>query len=283
MSIPFTAARARNAGFERLREKYSQVEYVQFIDGDCEVVQGWLEAAAAALENHPDLVAVCGWRRELYPTSSIYNRICDVEWRIGSVGETKSCGGDAMVRADALTAVGGFNPTVIAGEEPELCVRLRQHGWKILRLDAEMTLHDADMHQLYQWWQRAKRCGHAYAQGFYMHGGSPERMYVKEISSTWLWGAIVPLAALGLMLPTRGISLIAFSRYPLSALRTIYQMRRQGFCWADSIVWGLSCAVSAFPQVFGVVKFYRDRLFNKQHQIIEYKAAQLNSIQPTGR
>lgn len=279
MSIPFTAARARNAGFERLREKYPEVEYVQFIDGDCEVVKGWLEAAAATLDAHPDVVGVCGWRRERYPDRSVYNRICDVEWRIGPVGETKSFGGDAMIRADALAAVSGFNPTVIAGEEPELCVRLRQRGGKILRLDAEMTLHDADMHRLSQWWMRAKRCGHAYAQGSYIHGASPERMYAKEIRSTWLWGVIIPLAALALMLPTRGISLVAFGRYPLSALRTIYQTRRQGFSWADSIAWGLSCAVSAFPQVFGVVKFYRDRLFNKQHQIIEYKAPQAPAIQ----
>jgi glycosyltransferase involved in cell wall biosynthesis len=285
MSLPFTAARARNAGFERLRELLPSVEYVQFIDGDCEVVPGWLEIAAQTLDNNPDVVAVCGWRRERYPERSVYNRICDVEWRIGPVGETLSFGGDAMIRADALAAVSGFNPTVIAGEEPELCVRLRQRGGKILRLDAEMTLHDADMHRLSQWWVRAKRCGHAYAQGSYLHGVSSEGMYVKEIRSAWLWGAIVPLAALVLIFPTGGISLLALGRYPLSALRTIGKTRSRGFFWADSIAWGISCAVSAFPQVFGVVKFHRDRLLNKQHQIIEYKAPQAaasNVLQPTG-
>jgi glycosyltransferase involved in cell wall biosynthesis len=283
ISIPFTAARARNAGFERLRHKYPQVEYVQFIDGDCEVVSGWLEAAAERLDNNLDVAAVCGWRRERYPERSIYNRICDVEWRIGSVGEILSFGGDAMIRADALAAVSGFNPTVIAGEEPELCVRLRQRGGKILRLDAEMTLHDADMHRLSQWWVRAKRCGHAYAQGFYLHGVSDEGMYVKELRSTWLWGAIVPLAALALVFPTGGIALLAFGRYPLSALRTIYQARKRGFAWADSIAWGLSCAVSAFPQVFGAIKFHHDHLYNKQHKIIEYKAPQAPAIQSIGR
>ena len=53
-----------------------------------------------------------------------------------------------------LYGVGGFNPAVIAGEEPELCVRLRQAGWKIHRLDAEMTLHDAAMTSWRQWWKR---------------------------------------------------------------------------------------------------------------------------------
>ena len=42
-------------------------------------------------------------------------------------------------------AASGFNATLIAGEEPELCLRLRQKGWEIWRLDAEMTLHDAAM------------------------------------------------------------------------------------------------------------------------------------------
>lgn len=280
MSIPFTAARARNAGFERLWEKHPEVEYVQFIDGDCEVVKGWIEAAAETLDTHPEVVAVCGWRRERHPECSIYNRICDVEWRIGSVGETLSFAGDVMLRAKALASVRGYNPTVIAGEEPELCVRLRQQGWKILRIDVNMTLHDADMHRLPQWWQRAKRCGHAYAQVSYLHGLSPEGQFVKEVRRAWVWGVIIPLGALMLMLPTHGISLVAFGRYPLTALRTTYKTRKQGFSWRDSIAWGLSCAVSAFPEAFGVIKFHSDRLRKKQHQIIEYKGTQTSAINP---
>lgn len=286
MSIPFTAARARNAGFERLREKYPEVEYIQFIDGDCELVSGWLEAAAETLDNHPDVVAVCGWRRERYPERSVYNRICDVEWRSGSIGETLSFGGDVMIRTKAMAAVGGYNPSVIAAEDDELGVRLRQKGGKFLRINQNCTWHDADMHRLSQWWQRAKRCGYAYALVGQMHGALPERKFIKEVRDTWLWGLIVPLAALALMIPTHGVSLITFGRYPLSALRTIYKMRSLGFSWPDSIAWGLSCAMSAFPQAFGAVKFHRDRLFNKQHEIIEYKAPQaseIDAIQPTVR
>jgi len=286
MSIPFTAARSRNAGFKSLQEQHPEVEYVQFIDGDCEVVAGWLETAAETLDNNPDVVAVCGWRREISPESSIYNRICDVEWRLGSVGATHSCGGDVMIRASALAAIGGYNSTLIAGEEPEMCVRLRQQGGQILLIDVQMTRHDAKMYRLSQWWQRGKRCGYAYAQVSQIHGAPPERKFVKELRSAWLWGVIIPLTALALMFPTHGLSLIAFGRYPLSALKTIYQSRRQGFSWSDSIVWGLSCSVSVFPQVFGMVKYYRDRLYNKQHEIIEYKANQAtvrDALQTTGK
>jgi len=151
MSVPFTAARARNAGFERLREKYPQVEYVQLIDGDWEVVPGWLAAAAETLDNNPDVVALYAWRRERYPAARVYNRICDVEWRSGSIGETKSCGKDVMIRAAALAAVGGYNPRVIAAEDDELGVRLGQNGGKLRAIDQNCNRHDADMHRLSQW------------------------------------------------------------------------------------------------------------------------------------
>src|SRR4051812_26981123 len=42
MSRPFTAARARNAGFERLSRINPGVRFVQFLDGDCEIADGWL-------------------------------------------------------------------------------------------------------------------------------------------------------------------------------------------------------------------------------------------------
>ncbi|WP_181357349.1 glycosyltransferase family A protein [Stenomitos frigidus] len=286
LSIPFTAARARNAGFDRLREQYSDVEYVQFIDGDCEVVAGWLDAAAMALDANPNVVAVCGWRRERYPDLSPYNRICDVEWRMGPVGETTHFGGDVMIRASAFAAVGGYGNSVIAAEDDELSVRLRQANGSILRLDQNSTLHDANIQRLSQWWQRAKRCGYAYAQVSSLHGALPERKFVKEIRRIWLWGMIVPLGAIALSPFTFGLSLLVFGRYPLTALRTILGTRKRGFSWDESIPWGVSCGASVFPEAFGIAKFTGDRLLHRQHEIIEYKGAQTPATKPmqvTGR
>lgn len=286
LSIPFTAARARNAGFERLQQTHPEVAYVQFVDGDCEIVAGWIEAAMKTLDAQPQVVAVCGWRRERFPEHSSFNRICDVEWRMGAVGEVGSFGGDVMIRAGALAAIGGYNPQVIAAEDDEVGVRLRQNGGKLVRIDHVSTLHDANIHQVSQWWRRAKRCGYAFAQVSSMHGAPPERKFVKEMQRTWLWGAIVPGLALGLAVPTYGFSLLLLARYPLTALRTILKTRKQGFSWPDSIAWGLSCGVSVFPEVTGTAKFYLDRLRRKQGEIIEYKGPDVpisSSVQPTGR
>ncbi len=273
LSIPFTAARARNAGFARLLEANAEIEFVQFVDGDCEVVEGWLDYALAQLDAHPDVAVVCGRRRERFPEASIYNLLCDIEWDT-PVGEAKACGGDSMMRVAAFQQVEGFNPTMIAGEEPELCVRLRQNGGKILRLDAEMTRHDAQMTRFGQWWKRFQRAGHAYAEGSWLHGREPERHWVKESRSIWLWGLIVPLLVLGLALPTRGLSLLLLAAYPLITYRIYrYYMQQQKLKAKDAWIYALSCVLGKFPQVQGQIQFHLGRLLGRRQGLIEYKTA----------
>src|SRR5262249_32042624 len=85
--IPFAPGRARNEGFRRLRELCPDVRYVQFVDGDCEVVSGWLAKAAAFAAEHADIAVVAGRRRELYPERSVYNLMCAIEWELHPVGE----------------------------------------------------------------------------------------------------------------------------------------------------------------------------------------------------
>jgi glycosyltransferase involved in cell wall biosynthesis len=276
LSIPFTAARARNAGFQYLQQHHS-IDYVQFVDGDCEVVAGWIDAAVQFLDCTPEAVAVCGWRRERYPDQSMFNRICDVEWRSGSVGEIGNFGGDVMMRAAALSAVGGYNDRVIAAEDDEVSVRLRQAGGKIYRIDQNSTLHDANIHHLSQWWQRAKRCGYAYGLVNSIHGAPPEQKFQREVRRTWIWGFLVPVLSLGAAWLTQGWSLLPLARYPITTLKVMVGSRRRGWSSADSWAWGWSCGVSVIPEALGLLKFQRDRWQNRQAEIIEYKG-----VQPVG-
>ena len=138
----FTAARARNAGLERLLSDNPDLEFVQMVDGDCEVQPEWVRTACNVLRASPELALVFGRRRERYPERSIFNALCDDEWNT-PLGESPGCGGDALFRISALQQVKFYNPGMIAGEEPELCMRLRKNGWKLRCIDAEMTLHDA--------------------------------------------------------------------------------------------------------------------------------------------
>ena len=267
MHIPFTAARARNAGFRKLQEVAPDLPYVQFVDGDCELAADWLLSAATFLEGHSDVGAVCGRRRERFPERSIYNWLCDREWE-GPAGEVRACGGDVMIRASALTAVGGYRNDVIAGEEPELCVRLRSAGWRIWRLENEMTLHDAAMTHFIQWWRRALRAGYAFAQGAYLHGAPPERHFVWESQRAWIWGVWLPLAclAVGLIFPPWGWA--AWSIYPLQVLR---QTIRNAGSLRQRATLAFFQTLARFPEALGQIKFMRNRLSGRQAQLIEYK------------
>jgi GT2 family glycosyltransferase len=270
LAVPFTAARARNAGFARLLELVPQLDYVQFVDGDCEVVQGWLETAQYELDAQPDVVVVCGRRRERFPAASIYNRLCDIEWDT-PVGEAKACGGDAMMRVAALQAVNGYNPTLIAGEEPELCVRLRQRGGRILRLNAEMTLHDAQIFKFGQWWKRSLRAGHAYAEGAWLHGSPPEQHWVREVKSIWIWGIGIPVLVLATLWPTKGWSLLLLLGYPLMTVKVYRYLRNgEGRSPQDAWLYALFCIIGKFPQAQGLLRFYTGKALKRQSKIIEY-------------
>jgi glycosyltransferase involved in cell wall biosynthesis len=267
MKSPFTAARARNCGFRRLRAIAPQCGYVQFVDGDCELSDGWLSAATSFLDAHGDVGAVCGRRRERYPDRSIYNWLCDREWE-GDPGEVRACGGDVMIRADALNAIDGYREDMIAGEEPELCVRLRAKGWRVWRVDAEMTLHDAAMTHFRQWWTRIARSGYAFAHGAYLHGGSSERHWVWESRRAWLWGIWLPLVCLmaGLFFNPWGWA--AFLIYPLQILR---QSTRNTGSLKQRVTLAIFQLLTRFPEAAGQIKFMRDRLLGRRSQLIEYK------------
>ncbi|MFI5458439.1 MAG: glycosyltransferase [Isosphaerales bacterium] len=272
LSRPFTAARARNAGFARLEEIDPDVRFVQFVDGDCEVVEGWLERARRELEDRPEVAGVCGRCRERFRDRSIYNRLADLEFDT-PVGETKAFGGNAMVRAVAFRQVGGFNPAVIAGEEPELCVRLRQRGWTVLRIDAEMVLHDMAMTRFWQWWRRCIRNGFAFAEGAALYGRSPERHWVHQVRSIVFWGIALPLIILGLTWPTRGASLGLLGGYFL----LYWRIRRYGLhCgWSapDARLYARWCILSKAPMTVGLILYWFRRAARRPKQIIEYKGA----------
>jgi GT2 family glycosyltransferase len=269
MSRPFTAALARNAGWRRLVQVAPQATTVHFLDGDCEVVPGWLSAAHEALASHPERAVVCGRRRERFPDASAFNRQCEIEWNAAS-GEIRSCGGDALMRLDALAAVGGYRDSLIAGEEPELCVRLRGAGWKIWRLGRDMVWHDAAMTRWAQWWKRSKRAGHAFAEGAFLHGAPPERHYVAEERRALIWGAALPVAilAIGLAWPP-GFLLLAL--YPLQMLRLA--LRPQAAAREADAVWSRAFFLVAcrFPEAAGVLLFRWHRLRGRASALIEYK------------
>ena len=265
---PFTAARARNAGAALALEGKGQIRYVQFVDGDCELIPGWLMEARQFLESHPQVVAVCGRRRERFPELSVYNRMCDLEWDT-PVGQARAFGGDVMIRVAAFNDVGGYRSDLIAGEDPELAIRLRQAGGQVWRIDADMTLHDAAMTRFSQWWRRSVRAGYAYSLGASIHGAPPERHWVRESRRSWIWGFFVPV--LGVLSALAGhfkVSIAVLIIFVLQWLRLFINGRgdlRLRLASATFLI------IGKFAEVTGQVRFLWHWFARKKARLIEYK------------
>jgi GT2 family glycosyltransferase len=271
-SIAFTAARARNVGLAEVVRRAPDTELVQFVDGDCELAPGWINGAAQALRGLPRTAVVSGRLRERSRDLSIYNRLCDMEWaQLGGVGA--SCGGNMMARISAFVEVGGFNPALIAGEEPEMCVRLRRRDWEISRLTAEMGVHEAGITRFSQWWRRSLRAGHATAEARAMHGDDPENHAIRRVISNYLWGAAVPLIAL-VATARAGLdagALALTGAWGALGWRVYASCRGQRVGRRDALLYSLFCVLGKLPQALGQALFEWRRLRRIAPKLIEYK------------
>jgi GT2 family glycosyltransferase len=240
------------------------------VDGDCEVDPGWLAAASSYLDAHPDVAVVCGRRRERFPEASLWNQLIDVEWDTPT-GEITSCGGDAMIRVSAWRRAGGYDASLIAGEDPELCWRIRRDGGRIVRLADEMTLHDAALVSASQWWRRVTRSGHAYAETVWRHREAPDPERLRRLASLAFWGAAWPAACvlLALLAPAAGLlGLLAYARPWLGAYRDV---RRR---WPARVAaWAATtCVAGKFAELQGALGFaWNQFVRGRAGKLIEYK------------
>jgi glycosyltransferase involved in cell wall biosynthesis len=274
----FTAARARNAGLAQLLIAAADLEFVQMIDGDCEVQPGWIAAGLAALRAQLDHAVVFGRQRERHPERSVYNALCDDEWNV-PIGESATCGGNALFRVEALRQVGFYNATMIAGEEPELSIRLRKRGWRLRRIDAEMNLHDAAMSRFSQWWQRTRRSGHAFGELSFLHPDVRDPNSPRSVLSILAWGGVMPamllLAAL-LALTLNPLWWVAAGLlvlpWPLRMVQLARRQRRRGLSAKVALASGILLMVGKLPQFLGLMGYYFNRLSGRASRLIEYKA-----------
>ncbi|MBU2983340.1 glycosyltransferase [Lentibacter algarum] len=263
---PFTAARARNAGFEKIMARPNPPKFVQFVDGDCTLEPGYLTHAAAALSADNSLGLITGWRSEIHPDASIYNQMCDYEWH-RPAGEILACGGDMMVRVKAFEDIDGFNGEVIAAEDDEFCTRLRKAGWKLKRLPIPMTHHDANMLSFGQWWSRAVRTGHGFEQVNDLHSD----YFVRERMRMWLFGAALPLAALfGAVLYWPLLAAIILL-YLVSYVRSVRGLEKAGMERKNALRQSVYLFLSKFPNVIGAAKYRKRKRNGAEMEIIEYK------------
>lgn len=269
---PFSAARGRNEGFDEAMRRWPNLDFVMFLDGDCVLDPLFPAAALATFDQHPDCAIVTGHLSERHTEASIYNRLCAIEWKspAGRIENMNALGGIMAVRISAFREAGGFNEQAIAGEEPDLGVRLALAGYSIIKIDQSMATHDAQMLRFSQWWKRAVRGGHALAHRYARHGGTRFRDGRREIRSVLFWGFALPLAVLALLWPTRGLSLLLLGGYGLLGRRVYRHYLGVGLPRSDALLATRFILYSKFAELLGILRYCVNRLRGR-FQIIEYK------------
>jgi GT2 family glycosyltransferase len=267
--VPFTAARARNRGVAALLAEHPQVDLLQLVDGDCELRPDWIAVAEATLRSTPDAAAVCGRRRERAPEATPYNRVTDREWDLPA-GDTHTFGGDVLIRRDVFEELQGYRDDMIAGEDPELSTRILDRGYRILRLDQEMTLHDADLRSFRQWWVRQVRAGHAYAELAARTSGARGAYWRGKLRSIVAWGAgPFVFTAVAVMLAGAPGLLVLPLLYALLAFRIWRPERAAGN--EGAALWTAACTIGKWPLLLGAAQYGWSRLEGGPRELIEYK------------
>lgn len=258
LSPPYSAAKARNAGFSHLTECHPELRYVQFLDGDCELCPRWVDDAKQAFMEH-HVSAVTGTLLERAPEKTVYNRLCQMEWK-GKSGLGDYFAGVVMLHVQAVREGGYYNPLVIAGEDSEFSVRLRKLGHRLMRIDRPMAWHDADMRYFSQWVTRTVRSGHAIAERYDLHGSECR----QEMRSTLVWGAFLPI--LSCLFPPVSLA------YFYLGYR-IYEYRQKQFqeSFKDAAMYAFFCSLAKPFQFWGILKYRLRKLKGGARSIISYK------------
>lgn len=268
---PYNQPRGRNAGFRRLMELSPQLRYVLFLDGDCQLVPGFLERAHAALEADSGAAAACGRRLEIRPGASVYNKLVHMEWNT-RVGQG-DFGGDVLIRTEVVHALGGYRENMPAGEDMEFSYRVRAAGHRVLRLPLDMTLHDVALTRFSAWWKRHGRGGQAFAHAMLLNWGSPDRYAVRSCVSILSHGAFLPATCLALAPPTLGASLLFLladaSRVALRTRRA--RMRDHGDSAGDATVYGAFVALGKLAEAQGVLEVLWKQARGERMRYVEYK------------
>jgi glycosyltransferase involved in cell wall biosynthesis len=263
-----SAAAGRNIGWRAARGKL-----VLFLDGDTLLEPGFVREALPSLAD-ATVAAVWGHRRESQPEQSIYTRVLDLDW-VFAPGRVDYFGGDVLVRRAALEQAGGFDDQLVAGEEPELCRRLRARGWTIEHIDAPMTRHDLAITSSRAWWKRAERAGLAYAQVSARFVGTDDPLWQREARRNRVHGlALLALPVLSLTLAvwwTAALPLLLLALVVLwarSARRCRWKCPgRPGLAWAYA---GHS-HLQQLPILAGQWRWWRLQRARRAPTLIEYK------------
>jgi len=263
-----TAALGRNAGWHE-----SQAEFVLFLDGDTILDPQFVQRAMPEFAQ-ARIACVWGHRREVKPARSLYSRVLDLDW-IYAPGIVPFCGGDAIFRRIALIAARGYDETLIAGEEPELCQRLQILGNRILHIDAPMTEHDLAIDHFAQYWKRGERAGHAYAEVSSRLAKSKFPLWLEESRRNRVHALVLiamPVIAISSSVLLRSSwPLLMLALVELLFLRSAWKARWKRADVLTLLLYGAHSHLQQIPIAVGQWRYFASRRKGEKIKLVEYK------------
>jgi glycosyltransferase involved in cell wall biosynthesis len=123
---------------------HSHGEYVLFCDGDAQLEPNWVDQAIQFMDTNAEYGGVAGVLDEEYvdrygtrhggATNVFGQNLLSVRQ------DCKLLGGIAMYRLKAMQLAGPVNPHLPTAEDHELCMRIRNQGFKLARIQGRMAV-----------------------------------------------------------------------------------------------------------------------------------------------
>ena len=265
--LPLTAARARNAGFEYLRSALPHLEFVQFVDGDCELVPGWSEMAERFLQ------------RARRHRSCLRSKARTLSRKIRSI---IGCVIRSGIRLSAAPMPAAETPCfesehsktwadliqlLLPAKSRNSAYDYESVAGKSGASTSEMTVHDAAMTSFNQWWKRTARGGHAYAEISALHASSAARIWQWEKMRAMLWGAVLPIIVVAGAMVSK-LALIGALLYPAQICRTAV---RRGANKLSSWRFSTFMLIAKFAEMQGIARYWQSQISGRRPRRVDYK------------
>ncbi|MFX0124504.1 MAG: glycosyltransferase [Candidatus Hodarchaeota archaeon] len=144
------------AGLRNLGACKAKSAILAFLDADCVASSEWLNRALDNLiykNNDPRIVAT-GSRYKVPKQAGFIERV----W-FGQRSEDNEFvnylnAGNFIIRKNVFDSINGFDEKLTTGEDSEICMRLTQHGYKILSDEQITVIHFGNPKNIYQFFKK---------------------------------------------------------------------------------------------------------------------------------
>lgn len=178
----------------QLGYQHARGEFIYLVDGDMQLLDGFLPLAIEFLRSHPAIAGVGGRVLEMNLDNPEYQTRKD-KWAQGQPGPTGRLDGGGVYRRQAIEDVAYFsNRNLHSYEEFDLAARLRSRGWELWRMPLDAVSHYGHETPALQLLWRRWRSGYLWGLGELLRaslGHSRLGMVLQEVREVRIYAAVL--------------------------------------------------------------------------------------------